>query len=245
MKCSCKLAFTLIELLVVIAIIGVLAAVLFPVFSQAREAARRTSCIASLRQMGHAWAMYKQDYDETTPGGAYARFADRVTGHTVDGHRYTPLWVMAPYIHNEAIFVCPTTTGWNFSTVSAALDTHRPRVGSYASNYELVEISDAQIADPTLMILFCDSYNPWQNCSFGCGSGCTGGCSSFIWDRIGRGCYLGDCSKPTGWHNGGISLAYADGHAKWKPLQGIFYRNWVRDLPAADPHYARPITLDW
>jgi prepilin-type N-terminal cleavage/methylation domain-containing protein len=245
MKHYDKPGFTLIELLVVIAIIAVLAAVLFPVFAIAREAARRTTCISNMRQMGAAWAMYTQDYDATTPGGAYARFADRVTGHTIDGKRYTPLWVLSAYIKNEAIFVCPTQTGWNFSTTHPALDTHRPRVGSYTSNYELVEIADAQITEPAQLILFCDSYNPWQNCSFGCGSGCTGGCSSFIWDRIGRGCYLGDCSKPTNWHSSGIALAYADGHTKWKPLAGITYRNWVRDLPPDDPHYDRPITRDW
>ncbi len=57
-------AFTLIELLVVIAIIAILAAILFPVFAQAREAARKTTCTSNLRQMGQAIAMYAQDFDE-------------------------------------------------------------------------------------------------------------------------------------------------------------------------------------
>src|SRR5947208_8653396 len=56
-------AFTLIELLVVIAIIAILAAILFPVFAAAREAARATSCRSSLRQIGAALAMYREDYD--------------------------------------------------------------------------------------------------------------------------------------------------------------------------------------
>src|SRR3954447_10978510 len=67
--------FTLIELLVVIAIIAILAAILFPVFAQAREKARGASCLSNLKQMGLAWMMYAQDYDERYPtsdgGGAW------------------------------------------------------------------------------------------------------------------------------------------------------------------------------
>src|ERR1700736_2371983 len=57
-------AFTLIELLVVIAIIAILAAILFPVFAQARATARKAACASNLRQIGLAFTMYAQDYDE-------------------------------------------------------------------------------------------------------------------------------------------------------------------------------------
>src|SRR5262252_8455674 len=65
MKTSKASAFTLIELLVVIAIIPILAAILFPVFAQARESARLTSCLSNMKEHGLAWNMYAQDYDET------------------------------------------------------------------------------------------------------------------------------------------------------------------------------------
>src|SRR5213082_1669007 len=61
--------FTLIELLVVIAIIAILAAILFPVFAQAREKARQTSCLSNIKQLGLSAMMYVEDYDETYPGG--------------------------------------------------------------------------------------------------------------------------------------------------------------------------------
>ena len=62
-----RLAFTLIELLVVIAIIAILAAILFPVFAQAREKARSASCLSNTKQIGLAITMYRQDYDQVNP----------------------------------------------------------------------------------------------------------------------------------------------------------------------------------
>src|SRR3954462_7859739 len=92
--------FTLIELLVVIAIIAILAAILFPVFAQAREAARKASCQSNLKQMGTAWMMYAGDYDETTcantwNGGGFWEnqiFAER----------------LQPYIKNYGVIKCPS-----------------------------------------------------------------------------------------------------------------------------------------
>src|SRR5438093_13107743 len=68
-------AFTLIELLVVIAIIAILAAILFPVFAQAREKARTATCSSNLKQIGIAVVMYAQDYDETYPPANYGPMA--------------------------------------------------------------------------------------------------------------------------------------------------------------------------
>lgn len=96
-------AFTLIELLVVIAIIAILAAILFPVFAQAREKARSISCVSNLKQLGLAYRMYTEDYDEmVVPDYEYVNGA--ANGYT------TILWypdIMYPYVKNAGVFVCP------------------------------------------------------------------------------------------------------------------------------------------
>ena len=67
-----RVGFTLIELLVVIAIIAILAAILFPVFSQARESARKSTCLSNLKQVGLSTTMYVTDYDDTFPSATIA-----------------------------------------------------------------------------------------------------------------------------------------------------------------------------
>jgi prepilin-type processing-associated H-X9-DG protein len=84
----------LIELLVVIAIIAILAAILFPVFAQAREKARQTACLSNMKQFGQAFAMYTQDYDETYPDLNISAFTG--TGVSAPGW----LVVIQPYVEN-------------------------------------------------------------------------------------------------------------------------------------------------
>ncbi len=97
-------AFTLIELLVVIAIIVILAAILFPVFAQAREKARAISCLSNLKQSGLAYAMYTQDFDETTPLQNSPTVKD-ATGKYVSGGYWFNL--IQPYVKNWQMMVCP------------------------------------------------------------------------------------------------------------------------------------------
>jgi len=83
MSRGCRKGFTLIELLVVIAIIAILAAILFPVFAQAREKARQASCLSNMKQWGTGFMMYAQDYDETFPSQQFGPNAAQVAWFSV------------------------------------------------------------------------------------------------------------------------------------------------------------------
>lgn len=100
-----KRAFTLIELLVVIAIIAILAAILFPVFAQAREKARATSCLSNIKQVNLAWQMYLQDYDEVMAPFWISNVNDPNIG--VGTQWWWPK-LTEPYIKNWGIFRCPS-----------------------------------------------------------------------------------------------------------------------------------------
>ncbi len=98
-------AFTLIELLVVIAIIAILAAILFPVFAQAKTAAKKTASLSNMRQVSTGSMLYMGDYDDTTPPVYWYNPLD-LTLPTSQGFYYYPLLIL-PYTKNKQIFLCP------------------------------------------------------------------------------------------------------------------------------------------
>ena len=105
--------FTLIELLVVIAIIALLAAILFPVFSAARERARSATCQSNLKQIGLAVMQYTQDYDETYPMMVEGNWCD--TGGSCNSTPAIAVPVtLYPYTKNNQVWKCPdaTTRTW-------------------------------------------------------------------------------------------------------------------------------------
>ncbi|MBX3096432.1 MAG: prepilin-type N-terminal cleavage/methylation domain-containing protein [Fimbriimonadaceae bacterium] len=101
--------FTLIELLVVIAIIAILAAILFPVFARAKDAAKKTASLSNVKQIGTATMIYVGDYDDQMPQLYWYNPAD-TTFPTAQGFYYYPLLIL-PYAKNRQVFLCPNDRG--------------------------------------------------------------------------------------------------------------------------------------
>jgi prepilin-type N-terminal cleavage/methylation domain-containing protein/prepilin-type processing-associated H-X9-DG protein len=138
-----KAAFTLIELLVVIAIIAILAAILFPVFAQAKEAAKKTACLSNSKQNALAVMMYNTDYDDTYAMVVYAT-------NTPNGIVAPPAVLFSvfdavlPYTKNQDIFTCPSkpdSIRWKDEVLAAIGSTPAGSItrASFAPNFRIFE----------------------------------------------------------------------------------------------------------
>lgn len=163
-------AFTLIELLVVVAIIGILAAILFPVFARVRENARRANCQSNLKQIGLGVAQYTQDYDEKFP---IFENVNGATGFFI---------LVQPYMKSDQVFQCPSELHLPPPDASNGNDGN---YSDYAHNLVLSwdgtarSYSIANLTKPTLTVLAIDDAESYgNNFSCGCGGQATPSCTT-------------------------------------------------------------------
>jgi prepilin-type N-terminal cleavage/methylation domain-containing protein/prepilin-type processing-associated H-X9-DG protein len=216
-----KSGFTLIELLVVIAIIALLAAILFPVFSRARESARRASCQSNLKQIGLGFAQYSQDYDERLP---YESAADddaisqgiwptgsvpATTASPADGIFDARHWpgLLQPYVKSEQLFTCPSSTPfttvpgvlsyWGNGTYFIKSGAQPLHISTIALPAQTVAVYDSTLGDKRDHIVI----RPFLEAN--------AGNPGFLW-KDGN----SFASLRAGVHNETHNVLYADGHVK-------------------------------
>jgi len=192
--------FTLIELLVVIAIIAILAAILFPVFSRAREKARQAGCSSNLKQIALAALMYIQDNDETLPLQlSYSPTVGRPVYWTE---------VLQPYIRSVQLLRCRSCPSpYECVSYGGRIQT------SYGYNWSFLGSGNSAppwatalsaVYDPANCIMFGESRR-----SFVVHPYSTAGAPDYFY-------------MPADWHHGGSNCAFVDGHVKWYGLEKIW-----------------------
>lgn len=224
-------AYTLIELLVVIAIIGILSAILFPVFATAREKARQTACASNMKQIGLAIMQYVQDYDETYPLTCFG-FTQGETNNPVPAALAQWSDVVQPYVKSYKVFVCPSNprsgqvSTWPYSgqtPISYGVNGYslysfgNPRAlfgdGQIPGNAADTQypLPLPKLVSPSEMIEMAETIEPFFNfydvAAFSIGGSPYGlDCRTNLWNRWGGCLFAG--------HTGRTNYLFADGHVK-------------------------------
>jgi prepilin-type N-terminal cleavage/methylation domain-containing protein/prepilin-type processing-associated H-X9-DG protein len=238
--------FTLIELLVVIAIIAILAAILFPVFAQAREKARQAACMSNLKQIGLGMMQYAQDYDEmyvfdpaasTSNPVSMGGSTNAVPGNNLDSFFRWSNRIL-PYTKNKQIFSCPS-----LSTVTSTTAAPEDRLGYWGNGAifsragMLQAVSIAAVDQPaTIVWLFDDLrkqnsrqtvFRPfWNSGVFTDNDGSAGGSSFDFEPEPGKGYRQGP-------HSEILNVLWADGHVK--ALKNRFLKETILPQSSACP----------
>lgn len=238
-----RAGFTLIELLVVIAIIAILAAILFPVFAQAREAARKTECLSNARQIGLATMMYAQDYDETYPSSHWGIFYVLVKPYSKQKQLWrcpsrSGVFTVRPCFWTGDGGNCGSTelervvTGWAVnSDVTGGWDNTPPRSLAGADTpADQILLAENDVAPPGEAALNqAPNTFPWTG-QIDLSPSRTAEMAQFSsrWTTVQPRHAFGRLAPH---HADGLNLVYADGHVRWLKQPPTDCAAWVPGVP--------------